>query len=302
MQPAARKEPVIDTITSVQEMRLHAQRIRASGASIAFVPTMGFFHEGHLSLMRLGRELADHVVVSIFVNPTQFAAGEDFEAYPRNPVRDSELARKAQVDALFLPDVKELYPAGFESYVRLDNLSDRMCGRSRPVHFTGVATIVTKLFNIVRPTVAIFGQKDYQQWIIIKRMARDLNMDIDVVGAPTVREPDGLAMSSRNCYLSREQRIRARCLYQALTGAQQSVAAGTRDADRILHEAVAAIGRHGDVSIDYMVLCDPDTLEEVSEIERPVLMALAVKLGKTRLIDNMLLTPPANSKHQEDPQ
>jgi len=190
-------------------MRLHAQRIRASGASIAFVPTMGFFHEGHLSLMRLGRELADHVVVSIFVNPTQFAAGEDFEAYPRNPVRDSELARKAQVDALFLPDVKELYPAGFESYVRLDNLSDRMCGRSRPVHFTGVATIVTKLFNIVRPTVAIFGQKDYQQWIIIKRMARDLNMDIDVVGAPTVREPDGLAMSSRNCYLSREQRIRA---------------------------------------------------------------------------------------------
>jgi len=263
---------------------------------------MGFFHEGHLSLMRLGRDLADHVVVSIFVNPTQFAAGEDFEAYPRNPVRDSELARRAQVDALFLPDVKELYPAGFESYVRLDNLSDRMCGRSRPVHFTGVATIVTKLFNIVRPKVAIFGQKDYQQWIIIRRMARDLDMDIEIVGAPTVREPDGLAMSSRNCYLTKEQRIKALCLYQALTGAQQSVAAGTRNVDRILHEAVAVIGKHQDVSIDYMVLCDPDTLAEVTEINRPVLMALAVKVGKTRLIDNMLMTPPANSSHQEDRQ
>ncbi len=283
-------------------MRLYSQRIRSSGAAIAFVPTMGFFHEGHLSLMRLGRDLADHVVVSIFVNPTQFAAGEDFEAYPRNPVRDSELARKAQVDALFLPDVKELYPAGFESYVRLDNLSDRMCGRSRPVHFTGVATIVTKLFNIVRPKVAIFGQKDYQQWIIIKRMARDLDMDIEIVGAPTVREPDGLAMSSRNCYLTKEQRIKALCLHQALTGAQQSVAAGTRNVDRILHEAVAVIGKHQDVSIDYMVLCDPDTLAEVTEINRPVLMALAVKVGKTRLIDNMLMTPPANSSHQEDRQ
>ena len=223
-------------------MRLYSQRIRSSGAAIAFVPTMGFFHEGHLSLMRLGRDLADHVVVSIFVNPTQFAAGEDFEAYPRNPVRDSELARKAQVDALFLPDVKELYPAGFESYVRLDNLSDRMCGRSRPVHFTGVTTIVTKLFNIVRPKVAIFGQKDYQQWIIIKRMARDLDMDIEIVGAPTVREPDGLAMSSRNCYLTKEQRIKALCLFKALKGARQSVSAGTKDVEQIRHEAVRAIG------------------------------------------------------------
>jgi pantoate--beta-alanine ligase len=275
-------------------MRLHAQRIRASGASIAFVPTMGFFHEGHLSLMRLGRNLADHLVVSIFVNPTQFAAGEDYAAYPRNPARDSELARNENVDTLFLPQAKDLYPHGFESYVRLDNLSDRLCGHSRPTHFTGVATIVTKLFNIVRPRVAIFGKKDYQQWIIIKRMVRDLDMDIEIVGAPTVREPDGLAMSSRNCHLTKKQRVKALSLYQALKGTSQSVAAGTKDVDRIRHEAVRAIGDHSDVSIDYVVLCDPDTLEEVSEIKRPVLMALAVKVGKTRLIDNMLLTPPAN--------
>jgi len=275
-------------------MRSLSRRIRASGASIALVPTMGFFHEGHLSLMRLGRNLADHVVVSIFVNPTQFAAGEDFEAYPRNPERDSELARSENVDTLFMPQAKELYPPGFESYVRLDNLSTRLCGRSRPTHFTGVATIVTKLFNIVRPRVAIFGQKDYQQWLIIRRMARDLDMDIEIVGAPTVREPDGLAMSSRNCYLTKKQRIKALSLFQALKGARHSVAAGTKDVDRILHEAVRAIGNPSDVSIDYMVLCDPDTLEEVTAIDRPVLMALAVKVGKTRLIDNMLLTPPAN--------
>ena len=274
-------------------MRSLSRRIRASGASIALVPTMGFFHEGHLSLMRLGRNLADHVVVSIFVNPTQFAAGEDFEAYPRNPERDSELARSENVDTLFMPQAKELYPPGFESYVRLDNLSTRLCGRSRPTHFTGVATIVTKLFNIVRPRVAIFGQKDYQQWLIIRRMARDLDMDIEIVGAPTVREPDGLAMSSRNCHLTQKQRIKALCLFQALKGAGQSVAAGTKDVDQILQEAIRTIGDHRDVSIDYIVLCDPDTLEEVTEINSPVLMALAVKVGKTRLIDNMLLKPPA---------
>ncbi len=275
-------------------MRLKAQKVRASGASIAFVPTMGFFHEGHLSLMRLGRNLADHVVVSIFVNPTQFAAGEDFEAYPRNPERDSELARSENVDTLFLPQAKDLYPPGFESYVRLDNLSGRLCGGSRPTHFTGVATIVTKLFNIVRPQIAIFGKKDYQQCVIIQRMVRDLDMDIEIVGAPTVREPDGLAMSSRNCQLTKKQRVKALSLFQALMKAGQSVAAGTRDVDLIRHEAVGAIGGHSDVSIDYVALCDPDTLEEVSEINRPVLMALAVKVGKTRLIDNMLLTPPAN--------
>lgn len=272
-------------------MRLHAQRIRASGASIALVPTMGFFHEGHLSLMRLGRTLADHVVVSIFVNPTQFAAGEDFEAYPRNPERDSELARNENVDTLFMPGVKDLYPPGFESYVRLDNLSDRMCGQTRPRHFTGVATIVTKLFNIVRPKVAIFGKKDYQQWIIIKRLVRDLDMDIEIIGAPTVREADGLAMSSRNFYLTKKQRGKALSLFQALEKARQSVAAGITDVNQILQEAFRTIGDHSDVSIDYMVLCDPDTLEEVTKIDRPVLMALAVKVGKTRLIDNMLLTP-----------
>jgi pantoate--beta-alanine ligase len=275
-------------------MRTRAQRLQASGASIAFVPTMGFFHEGHLSLMRLGRNLADHLVVSIFVNPTQFGAGEDFEAYPRNAERDKEMASKENVDTLFLPRAEDLYPHGFESYVRLDNLSDRLCGRLRPGHFTGVATIVAKLFNIVRPQVAIFGKKDYQQWIIIRRMVRDLDMDVEIVGAPTVREPDGLAMSSRNHYLTKKQRVKALSLFQALKTARESVAAGTKDVDRILDEAVRTIGGHTDVRTDYVALCDPDTLEKVSAINRPVLMALAVKVGKTRLIDNMLLTPPTS--------
>lgn len=273
-------------------MQSYSKKIRQSGATIAFVPTMGFLHEGHLSLMRLARSLADHLVVSIFVNPTQFGPGEDFESYPRNIEQDTKMVKNEGASILFLPTSEELYPSGFETYVRLDNLPSRLCGRSRPTHFTGVATIVTKLFNIIQPNIAVFGKKDYQQWIIIRRLARDLNMDIEIAGGPIIREPDGLAMSSRNTYLLQEERVKALSLYQALTAAQRAVAAGVKDGAAIKHEAIRSIRAHEGVKIDYVTLCDPETLDDVLEITTPVLMALAVKVGKTRLIDNMLLTPP----------
>lgn len=273
-------------------MQTRTRKIRESGETIAFVPTMGFLHEGHLSLMRLGRGMADHLVVSIFVNPTQFGPGEDFESYPRNIEQDSQLVKREGAGILFLPNAMELYPSGFETYIRHENLSNRLCGSSRPHHFEGVATIVTKLFNIVLPNVAVFGNKDYQQLIIIQRMVRDLNMDIEIVGGPIVREPDGLAMSSRNSYLLTEQRTKALSLYRALTAANAAVAAGEKNTAVIQAEAVRTISAHEGVKIDYVTLCDPETLDEVTGINEPVLMALAVKVGETRLIDNMLLTPP----------
>jgi pantoate--beta-alanine ligase len=272
-------------------MRERSRTIRQRGQTIAFVPTMGFFHEGHLSLMRLGHRSADHVVVSIFVNPTQFGPSEDFEAYPRDLGRDTELARGEKVDTLFLPTANEIYPPGFQTFVRLEKLSSRLCGQSRPVHFAGVATVVTKLLHIVEPHVAIFGQKDFQQWVIIRQMVLDLNMDVKIIGAPTVREPDGLAMSSRNTRLSAQQRTIAICLSAALKAARQMVATGVRDAQSIRQSAVRTIISHADVAIDYIALCHPETLEEVTAVSGPTLMALAVKVGKTRLIDNVLLNP-----------
>lgn len=256
------------------------------------MPTMGFLHEGHLSLMRLGRGLADHLIVSIFVNPTQFGPGEDLESYPRDIERDTKMVEKEGAGILFLPRAEELYPPGFETYIRHDRLSGRLCGRSRPHHFSGVATVVNKFFNIIYPNVAVFGKKDYQQLIIIQRMARDLNLDIEIVGAPIIREPDGLAMSSRNSYLQKEQRAKALSLCGALTAADKTVAAGTKSAKLIREEAVRTISAHEEVVVDYVALCDPETLDDVDEINAPTLMALAVKVGKTRLIDNMLLTPP----------
>lgn len=273
-------------------MQAHSRKIQTSGATIAFVPTMGFLHEGHLSLMRLGRSLADHLVVSIFVNPTQFGPNEDFESYPRDIEQDSKKVNDIGVNALFLPDVGELYPEGFETSIQLKNLPERLCGLSRPHHFQGVTTIVAKLFNIVRPNIAIFGKKDYQQWIIIRRMTRDLNMDIEIVGGSTVREPDGLAMSSRNKYLSRDQRIKALSLYRALIASQDAVTNGEKDVAVVKAEAIRSISAHDGVKVEYVALCDPESLVDVTRINHPVLMALAVRVGSTRLIDNMLLTPP----------
>ena len=272
-------------------MQKHSERLRSLGKTVAFVPTMGFFHEGHLSLIRQGRKLGDDLIVSIFVNPAQFAPGEDFESYPRDLERDLELAKEEGADVIFSPDEKELYSKGFQTYVNLEKLPNHLCGLSRPIFLKGVATVVTKLFNVVKPHIAIFGQKDYQQLVVLRRMVQDLNFDIEIVGSPTVREPDGLAMSSRNSYLTPEQRMNALCLYKSLIKAKTLIETGINDAARIIGEASKLIRSHQETEIDYIAISDPETLDDLKTIDRPALMALAVKVGKTRLIDNMLLNP-----------
>jgi len=281
----------IKVIIRTTEMQEYSERMRSVGKTIAFVPTMGFLHEGHLPLIKEGRKLGDNLVVSIFVNPSQFSPEEDFESYPRNFDNDLKLLQKEGVDVIFYPDKNDLYQDGFQTYVELENLPKHLCGISRPIFFQGVATVVTKLFNIVKPHIAIFGRKDYQQLVIIRRMARDLNFDIKIVGFPTVREPDGLAMSSRNTYLTPEQRINALSLYKSLKQSKKLVESGIKDAKRIIDAAYTLIKSHPETVIDYIAICDPETLADMETIDRPALMALAVNVGKTRLIDNMILKP-----------
>ncbi len=281
----------IDIISLKTGMQARSNQLRSQGKIIAFVPTMGYLHEGHLSLMRLARSLADTVVVSIFVNPTQFGPGEDLGAYPRDFDRDQSLCRKAGVDILFYPTAPEMYGPRFQTFIALEQLPHHLCGISRPVHFRGVATIVTKLFNIVKPHTAIFGQKDYQQVRIIRQLVQDLDMDIQITSGPTVREPDGLAMSSRNAYLSASLRPSALTLYQALCQTRDQIEKGLTDAKALIRSAVSLIQSFPETAIDYIVICDPDTLEDMQTIDRPAVMALAVKVGKTRLIDNMMLSP-----------
>lgn len=271
-------------------MRRYSSGLRQAGKTIAFVPTMGFLHQGHLSLMEKGKALSDHVVVSIFVNPTQFGPNEDLAAYPKDEDRDLEMTRKTGVDAVFLPDARQMYPDGFQTVVSLKALPKHLCGLSRPGHFDGVATVVTKLLGIVRPHTAIFGEKDFQQLAIIRQMVKDLEMGIDIVGAPIVREADGLAISSRNMYLTTDQRQSARCLYQALTTSRQLVKDGETNADAIIRAAAARISAYPETTIDYIAICDPQTLDNVPVVNGLVRMALAVKVGKSRLIDNMMLT------------
>ena len=272
-------------------MQLRSRELRRAGRTLAFVPTMGFLHEGHLALMRAGRQRADVLVASIYVNPTQFAPGEDFETYPRNMEQDCQLARTVPVDILFTPDDRAIYGEGCQTYVTPQDLANRMCGLSRPIFFRGVATVVTKLFHMVNPHMALFGEKDYQQLTIIRRMVRDLNFQVEIVGVPTVREPDGLAMSSRNAYLTSDQRPAAQSLSRSLRQAQTLVAAGETRAAKIIATTEAMIRTYPDTTIDYVVIVDTETLEDVDEIDRPVRMAMAVKVGSTRLIDNMPLTP-----------
>ncbi|MBU4345498.1 MAG: pantoate--beta-alanine ligase [Proteobacteria bacterium] len=278
-------------ITTAKEMQEHSERMRSLGKTIVFVPTMGALHEGHLALIKEGRKLGDDLVVSIFVNPSQFSPEEDFESYPRNFDKDLKLLQKEGVDVIFSPNEDEIYQDGFQTYVDLENLPNYLCGISRPIFFRGVATVVAKLFNIVRPHIAIFGRKDYQQLVIIRRMARDLNFDIKIVGFPTVRESDGLAMSSRNSYLAPEQRINAVSLYKSLKQSQKLVESGIKDAKRIIDAAYTLIKSHPETAIDYIAICDPETFADMETIDRPALMALAVNVGKTRLIDNMILNP-----------
>jgi pantoate--beta-alanine ligase len=272
-------------------MQHEARRLLQTGKIIALVPTMGCLHEGHLALMREGRKHGDALIITIFVNPTQFGPGEDFQTYPRDLDRDVSLAESVGVDVIFVPEAEAMYDKAYQTYVDLDMLPKYLCGLSRPSHFRGVVTVVTKLFNIVRPDVAIFGQKDYQQLVIIRRMVRDLNFDIRIIGVPIVRESDGLAMSSRNTYLSEDERRSALSLVQSLQQAQSSVAQGIRDARQLVHAASELICSYPYTKIDYVSVCDPETLEDVNRIDGPTLMALAVRVGKTRLIDNTILKP-----------
>lgn len=265
--------------------------MRRTGKRIALVPTMGFFHEGHLALMRKGRELCDDVVVSLFVNPTQFGPNEDFAAYPRDTERDLAMARQTGVDAVFMPGVSEMYPAGFQTYIDQEDLPHHLCGLSRPGHFRGVLTVVAKLFHIVRPHVAVFGRKDFQQLAIVRRMARDLDFDIEIYGLPTVREADGLAMSSRNARLSPKERKSALSLSRALSLCRQLAEKGEKRADRLIDEAAGEIRKHPGTSIDYIRISDPETLADISLLDGPALISLAVYLGDVRLIDHLLLDP-----------
>lgn len=274
---------IIDT---VREMQSYAESLRNSGQRIAFVPTMGYFHEGHLNLMREGRKRGDKLVISIYVNPTQFGPAEDLEKYPRNFDRDSQLAREVGVDVIFFPSNAEMYPEHYQTYVTVEEVTKNLCGMSRPGHFRGVATVCAKLFNMVKPHLAVFGKKDFQQLATIKRMVADLNMDLEIVGLPTTREKDGLAMSSRNVYLSPEQRESALCLSRSLRQAQKQYEQGERDARGILESIQTYIESVPFTRIDYVKICDTTTLRDVNSLEKESVLALAVFVGATRLIDN----------------
>jgi pantoate--beta-alanine ligase len=280
---------VFDTILALRQY-LTAQR--ATGKRLGLVPTMGYLHDGHLSLVHTARRECDVVVMSIFVNPKQFGPQEDFTAYPRDMERDLQLAQEAGVEAVFTPPVTEIYPPGFNTEVIVHELTTPLCGASRPGHFQGVTTVVAKLFNIVGPDRAYFGQKDYQQAMVIQKMVHDLLMPLEVVVCPTVREPDGLAMSSRNAYLTPAERQAALVLWRTLQLAEERLAQGERQGQRLaaaLRQCIAAEPR---ARPDYVAVCDPQTLQEVDELPSTVLVALAVYIGKTRLIDNALLMVP----------
>jgi pantoate--beta-alanine ligase len=274
---------VVETIAEMRRVRKQLE------APVGFVATMGYFHEGHLSLVRRARADNSSVVVSIFVNPAQFGPAEDFKAYPRDLSRDLSLLEKERVDVAFVPSVEEMYPPDFNSWVDIEGVTERLEGTSRPGHFRGVATVVNKLFNIIQPDVAYFGQKDAQQVLVIRKMVRELNMDIEIVSMPTVREPDGLATSSRNACLNPEERIAAPILHRALCLAQELWGKGEKDAESIRRQMRELIGKEPLAVIDYVSIADPETLEEMEEIRVSALASLAVKIGKTRLIDNVIV-------------
>jgi pantoate--beta-alanine ligase len=281
----------VKIISSITEMQQTALTLKRERKRIAFVPTMGFLHEGHASLLREGRKCGDVLVLSIFVNPIQFGPTEDLDRYPRNLEGDCAIARECGVDIVFTPTAAEMYPAGFQTAIRVKGLSLPLCGASRPGHFDGVATVVTKLFNIVQPDLALFGTKDFQQLAIIRRMTSDLALPVEIIGMPIVREADGLAMSSRNAYLSPAERTSALCLSRAIKLARERYSAGERDAATLLAVARQLILAEPASVIDYLELRNAATLEPVATATATdtTLMALAVKIGTTRLIDNTLL-------------
>jgi pantoate--beta-alanine ligase len=276
-------------VRTIAEARAAITALRVKQGSIGLVPTMGALHAGHLSLIRAAKAACSAVVATIFVNPTQFAPGEDFAKYPRTFEADSALVEAEGVDILFAPDAVEMYPAGASTVVEVDGISDRLDGASRPGHFRGVATIVAKLFNIVQPDKAFFGQKDAAQVAVLRRMVRDLNFNLELVVCPTVREPDGLAMSSRNRYLSREERQQALVLSRALRHVEARVAAGVVDSAPLIDAGLAILAEEPEIRLDYLRIVDPGTLEDLPDVNNGALVAIAAFVGPARLIDNVLI-------------
>jgi len=273
------------TVEKIADMKRLRQQLTGD---IGFVPTMGYLHEGHLSLVRQAKTENPSIVVSIFVNPTQFGPQEDFKNYPRDTKRDLTMLEKEKTDIVFMPSVTEMYPPGFSSWVEVEKLTRQLEGASRPGHFRGVTTVVAKLFNIVQPTRAYFGQKDAQQIAVISKMAADLDMNTEVIALPTIREPDGLAMSSRNTYLNPAERRAATILYHALTLAQKLWFEGERNAERLRQQMTDLIQREPLATVDYVSIANSKTLDELEIVTPPVLLSMAVKIGKTRLIDNIV--------------
>lgn len=276
-------------IKTIKEIKDIISNNKKQGKTIGFVPTMGFLHEGHLSLIRSAKKENDLVVVSIFVNPTQFGIGEDFEAYPRDLDRDAKLSESAGADVIFCPTISEMYPESYQTYVEVNKITNKLCGKSRPTHFKGVTTVVNKLFNIVEPHSAYFGQKDAQQVAVIQKMVKDLNMNIEVIPCPIIREADGLAMSSRNIFLSPEQRNTALILSKSLFTAKDMINKGCLDAVEIKETIIKMLNNEPLAAIEYIEIVDALSLSDITTLKGKVLIALAVKIGRTRLIDNILV-------------
>ena len=285
-------------VRSIADLRALLRPLKAEGKRIGFVPTMGFLHEGHGALIRQSAARCDATVVSIFINPTQFGPSEDLANYPRDLERDQNLCLEAGTSVLFMPDVNEIYPTGFQTHVEPGRLAETLCGRFRPGHFRGVATVVAKLFNIVQPDLAFFGKKDLQQTVVVRRMARDLNMPVDLVVVPTIREADGLALSSRNIYLNEDARGRALQLSEALLAAKAAFDGGEREADKLLKLAYSALA--GVDSVQYLELVDVQNLEPIQgPVDKAAALCVAAYVGSTRLIDNVLLSPSAGDITQK---
>lgn len=279
----------MELVRKISEMQGISDRLRKEGKRIGFVPTMGYLHDGHISLVRKAKDLCDSVVVSIFVNPTQFGPGEDFQRYPRDEEGDRTKLEKEGTDFLFIPEPGEMYPLGYQTDVSVTELSKGLCGDFRPVHFKGVATVVAKLFNIVIPHVAVFGEKDYQQLLVIKRMVEDLNFDVEIIPGVTVREEDGIAMSSRNSYLSPEERRRATVLYRSLKKGKELFESGERRVSVLSNAVKETIESVDGVSLQYVEIRDAETLERIENVSRPAVIAVAAMVGSVRLIDNIIV-------------
>ena len=281
----------MEVLRTNQEMTKWREERYRKGQIVGFVPTMGYFHKGHLALMEEALQRADEVVVSIFVNPTQFSPGEDLDQYPRDLERDLKLCRDLGVQAIFAPEVEEMYPSGFQTRVQVEHITQNLCGLHRQGHFSGVALVVTKLFGAIRPHLAVFGEKDFQQLVVVKRLSKDLNLGVEIVAHPTVREPDGLAMSSRNKYLSEEERNSALSLSRSLLAARNMVAEGERRVDVLVARAKEMIEAEPHTRIQYVQVVDEETVTDIDEVTPKAVMAMAVFVGQARLIDNMRLWP-----------